>query len=43
MKIAILGKEIYKLNASPIKIPSQFFTDLEKAILNFIIEKRRLE
>jgi hypothetical protein len=31
-----LPKGIYRLNATPIKIPKQVFTDLERAILNFL-------
>jgi hypothetical protein len=34
--MAILPKAIYRLNAVPIKIPTQWFADLESAILNAI-------
>jgi hypothetical protein len=42
VKMATLPKAIYRFNEIPIKIPTQFFIELEKVICKFTCNKKKL-
>ena len=42
IKMAVLPKAIYRFNSIPHQIPTQFFIDLKRTILNFLWKNQKL-
>ena len=43
VKMAVLPKAIYNFNSIPFKIPTKFFTDLERTTINLIWKNKNTE